>query len=245
MVRRDTLRRRLQADSRQLDHDQRPPRRAVNRQRRAIAEGQRQALAAAGQAVISGIGVPASNPGPSSSTSIRTTADGRGGADRERPPLAARRDRVLHAVLHERLERQAAAPALPRAPSIVDTEAEALAEPHALDIQVVAYHLELLFERDERAAALSSDERISEASCPVIRSAPSGSRGISDAMEFSVLNRKWGCTRDSSDASCASLASAAGLGLVALLRPQRERRLLEVGANELVDRDSASRRGAR
>ena len=40
-----------------------------------------------------------------------------------------------------------------------------------------------------------------------MRSAPAGSSWISAAIELSVLNRKCGCTRDSSDASCASAAS--------------------------------------
>ena len=56
-------------------------------------------------------------------------------------------------------------------------------------------------------ALLSSDDRSSDASWPVIRSAPAGSSWISAAIELSVLNRKCGCTRDSSDASCASAAS--------------------------------------
>src|SRR3954470_1261308 len=56
-------------------------------------------------------------------------------------------------------------------------------------------------------AVLSSAERSSAASWPVIRSAPAGSSCTSAAIEFSVLNRKCGCTRDSIEASCASAAT--------------------------------------
>ncbi len=55
-------------------------------------------------------------------------------------------------------------------------------------------------------AVLSSDERSSAASWPVMRSAPAGSSWTSAAIEFSVLNKKCGWTRDSIDASCASAA---------------------------------------
>ena len=61
---------------------------------------------------------------------------------------------------------------------------------------------------------------------------------MSEAIEFSVLNRKCGCTRDSSEASCASAAirraSASSRSFVRSATP----RVVEAAAHDLIARDS-------
>ncbi len=149
-----------------------------------------------------------SNPGPSSST-IDLQAFVRARAHERRPSAPRARDghRVFDAVLDQGLQRQARHQrrAVPGRRSRSGTGA--FAESHALDLQIAPDRGEFLVEGDEREARRSSDDRMSEASCSMTRSADAGLSRTRAAIEFSVLKRKCGSTRASSEASCASAAS--------------------------------------
>ena len=83
-------------------------------------------------------------------------------------------------------------------------------------------------------AVLSSDERISEASWPVIRSAPSGSRGISAAMRVQRVEEEMGLHARLERRELRFAGQPPRLGFVALLGSERDGRLLEIRADELV-----------
>ena len=180
--------------------------------RRRATRGRRTSIASrAGQqieAVTVRHGLPRRTPAHRPRPSTRDAAVDRGRAHHDRAALAARRHGVLHAVLDERLQRQPWHLRRPRRRRRARSRS-------AGDRR--SARARCRGRRGRRAAprractsgvaVLSSAERSSAASWPVIRSAPAGSSWTSAAIEFSVLNRKCGCTRDSIDASCASAAS--------------------------------------
>jgi len=89
----------------------------------------------------------------------------------------------------------------------IDLISQAVAKTGALDVQIVGDDLELARERHQ--AGLISVQREAQQRGHLLhrRSARAGSSGMSDEMELSVLKRKCGWIRDSSEASCASVAS--------------------------------------
>ena len=61
---------------------------------------------------------------------------------------------------------------------------------------------------------------------------------MSAAMEFSVLNRKCGCTRGFKRGELRFRRYSPRLRFVALLRAKRDARVVEAAAHDLIARDS-------
>ena len=72
------------------------------------------------------------------------------GPHADRSAFAVRRDGVLHAVLHQRLQRHPRHDRRSRAVAQVDVVPQPVAEAHALDVEIGADDAQLLVEGDER-----------------------------------------------------------------------------------------------
>ena len=71
-------------------------------------------------------------------------------AERHLTPLHARAHAVPYCVLHQRLQRERWNPRRRQGLRQVHAYLQPLAEPRLLDVEIGAYHLQLLLQRDER-----------------------------------------------------------------------------------------------
>ena len=160
-------------------------------QRGAVAEASSPAASRSSARPWPGGAADASKPGPSSSTAIAHAAVGRGRAH-------ARSIRLRGAATRRTSRCSRPASAAPgaapdgRAASVADVDACTAADRRTARARCRDSRATILSSSSSGTSGvgvLSSDERSSDASWPVIRSAPAGSSWTSAAIEFSVLNR--------------------------------------------------------